>query len=573
MPHKLIVIFLLFVLHGLWPSLLIAQQPADIHNQAILTNRLYIEDQRNRNEAIQVPTYFPIEPMGPVEPSDEQLRQFTVSSIIVEQETQLPDRIKRSIIARYLNTPLSITDINQLTRDLTNAYIQLGYITTRVYVGQNQDLTTGVLRLVAVEGRVQDIVYTYSSRPRPLWNLTAFPNSRGSVLNLRDIEQGIDQISRLQSRRPQINFLPGNIQGQTIIEISDQPSNPIHGSLSYDNYSRNQVSLYPHQLSVTYDDCLGLHDQLFLQFYTNNDQLGQNNTSVYSSLSIPFSYFTLSLSHSDFNYSYRIPQVSGILTQTGGTRSSSAQIDMVLYRSQLSKGVFNGSLRSRREFSHQNSVQIDSQTLTATIAGVGFTHSLFTRWGMISLGSAYAKGISMFDAEYHPFGSANEPSIFFEKIELRGSITGRGTVIRWPGLYSLTAIAQRTNQTVFPSDRLSIGGPFTVRGFASDQAQNGENGYYFKNELSFRLPDLIQATQSNATLAAISPYFALDAGFVQSTDPTATNPSTGLVGGGVGLRYQRQSVSLDLLYSVPIWYPDHVSGTDRPIYFSLGLSL
>ena len=81
-----------------------------------------------------------------------------------------------------------------------NAILAKGYVTTRV-MAQEQDLTTGVLALtlcsrgVSVRIRFEEPV---SWRGR-LWN--AIPASRGDILSLRDIEQGLENFRRSAQRQ------------------------------------------------------------------------------------------------------------------------------------------------------------------------------------------------------------------------------------------------------------------------------------------------------------------------------------------------------------------------------------
>ncbi len=41
----------------------------------------------------------------------------------------------------------------------------------------------------------------------------AFPQAEGQVLNLRDIEQGLEQLNRMSSRALTVDILPGSREG------------------------------------------------------------------------------------------------------------------------------------------------------------------------------------------------------------------------------------------------------------------------------------------------------------------------------------------------------------------------
>src|SRR5690606_2563731 len=120
-----------------------------------------------------------------------------IHDISVEGAHRLSARAQRRLIAPYLDQCLTVTDIERLLSELTAAYVRRGYITARVYIPA-QDLTTGVLRLLVVEGELESL--TRADGDTHSLNLaTAFPGLTGAPLNLRDIEQGLEQINRLPS--------------------------------------------------------------------------------------------------------------------------------------------------------------------------------------------------------------------------------------------------------------------------------------------------------------------------------------------------------------------------------------
>lgn len=67
-----------------------------------------------------------------------------------------------------------------------------------------QDLSHGELTLEILEGRLEKIELDGQT---PAMLRTVFPGAEGHILNLRDIEQGMEQINRLH-RPVQIEILP-----------------------------------------------------------------------------------------------------------------------------------------------------------------------------------------------------------------------------------------------------------------------------------------------------------------------------------------------------------------------------
>ena len=110
---------------------------------------------------------------------------------------------QRSMIEVYLNRCLGSRDINALLKAIDAWYFQRGYISSRAYL-QAQDLTTGTLAVQVVEGLVEGVDATGISA-RGVKRV--FPKE-GSPLNLRDIDQALEQINRLRSRQSTIVSRP-----------------------------------------------------------------------------------------------------------------------------------------------------------------------------------------------------------------------------------------------------------------------------------------------------------------------------------------------------------------------------
>jgi hemolysin activation/secretion protein len=93
------------------------------------------------------------------------------------------------------------------------AVIARGYVTTRVLAAP-QDLSTGTLTLSLVSGRIAAIRTTPDSSSTLLGNpallATAIPARPGDLLNLRDIEQGLENLKRSPTAEADIQIEPSS---------------------------------------------------------------------------------------------------------------------------------------------------------------------------------------------------------------------------------------------------------------------------------------------------------------------------------------------------------------------------
>lgn len=87
---------------------------------------------------------------------------------------------------------LGTEGINVVMKRVQNAIIARGYVTTRV-LSAPQDLNQGTLTLSVVPGRFREAVFSDPQGRHPAL-ANALPIRSGSLLNLRDIEQGLENL-------------------------------------------------------------------------------------------------------------------------------------------------------------------------------------------------------------------------------------------------------------------------------------------------------------------------------------------------------------------------------------------
>lgn len=87
---------------------------------------------------------------------------------------------------------LGAKGINLLMSTLQNLLVDHGYVTTRV-LAPSQDLKSGTLRLVILPGMVRHVRLTQGSDDY-IRLYSTFPVHEGQLLDLRDIEQGLENL-------------------------------------------------------------------------------------------------------------------------------------------------------------------------------------------------------------------------------------------------------------------------------------------------------------------------------------------------------------------------------------------
>lgn len=97
---------------------------------------------------------------------------------------------------------------------------------------------------------------------QPRQFLTIFPGVQGSVLQLRDIEQGLEQLNRLPSNNAAMRIEPGAKAGASRVLISNVQKRTWRLSAGVDNLGQESTGLAQYTLGFEKDNFLGCNDQL-----------------------------------------------------------------------------------------------------------------------------------------------------------------------------------------------------------------------------------------------------------------------------------------------------------------------
>ena len=159
-------------------------------------------------------------------------RCVDIREIEVDGNTKISTTRIKKIAQPYLNKCLTVDDINKILNAITNAYIDAGYITSGAYLITPQTkLNDGILQIKIVEGTITKFTGITEAERK-----TAFPWVLGSVLNLRDIEQGLDQMNRLSSNHAKMEIKANeDANGTSQIVITNEKENPTSYSVYTDN--------------------------------------------------------------------------------------------------------------------------------------------------------------------------------------------------------------------------------------------------------------------------------------------------------------------------------------------------
>lgn len=169
---------------------------------------------------------------------------------------------------------LGVEGVNAIVARVQNRIIARGFVTTRVLVGP-QDLSDGRLTLTVVPGRIHTIKLAPDADPHvSLWN--ALPMQAGDLLNLRDIEQALENLKRVPTADADIRIEPASVENASTPGLSDvvikyQRQFPARVTLSADDSGTRSTGRYQGGVTISLDSVTTLNDLLYV---SHNQSLG-----------------------------------------------------------------------------------------------------------------------------------------------------------------------------------------------------------------------------------------------------------------------------------------------------------
>ncbi|WP_353229782.1 ShlB/FhaC/HecB family hemolysin secretion/activation protein [Pseudomonas qingdaonensis] len=490
----------------------------------------------------------------------EDTRCFTIRHIVLEGAEHLGEREQRRLLEPYEGQCLGVGQLNALLKVVTDHYLNRGYITTRAYLPQ-QDLSSGTLQITVVEGRLDGLDSSSLASPREL--AMAFPGTTGEVLNLRELEQLVDQLTRLPSRQAQLELVPGDEVGSSRVQLQGQRDKPWRVSATRNNDGDRSSGEQQMGLGLDWDSPLGLADQFSLR--ANQDAVSdhwRHSDSQYLNYSVPWGWWTFTYSYNQSYYRTRDDSSGFPFKLDGDSQMHQLRVERVIHRDALSKTAVNFGISHLRTNNYLDDSLIDVSSTRLSESQLGVNHGRRIGTAFLNLDAGWQQGIGAFDAQGAGDPHGTEPVARYNKYSLTLSYLQPFTL--WGEAFSFDSLAtgQRSEDPLYSPQRISVGGLNSVRGF-KQQTLTGNSGGYWRNQLRWRRP---------VSWAPLQPFvqeygaaLAYDVGVIKGDH---NNPDTHgrLSGNAVELNLRGQYFAASVSFARSLQRPDSLERREHPIY-------
>jgi hemolysin activation/secretion protein len=443
-----------------------------------------------------------------------------------------------------------------LVRHAQALLVARGYVTSRVLL-EPQDLRTGSLTLRVLVGRLGRVrAHPASDAAAHLGNALAL--REGEPLNLRDIEQTLENLQRLPSVTADIDIVPADEGAMTSdLVVRWQQRMPWRLSLSLDDAGSPATGRYQGTVTLSRDHALGRNDLLYLTLQRGLGDSAGGTHGATLHYSLPLGRHTLAFTVSTYQYEQAVTGAFQRYVYAGKGETQELSLTRLLHRDAASATRAQLGIGTRASRNFIDDTEVAVQRRQTSHWSLALLHDARVGANELKASLTHRQGMRALGAHQAPEAAFNEGSAFARWWQAEAN--WQGPLGSLPGRWRLSSglRTQWHDTRLTAPDRFAIGSRYTVRGFGSETLLSGDSGWVWRHELSGALMD-----------GPLQAYLGLDRGCV-SGPAAQVLPGRCLTGAALGLRGTHGPWSADVFMAWPLRHPD----TLRPAHATAGFQL
>jgi len=477
-----------------------------------------------------------------------------IKKIKIEGVTLIKSSEIDKLVKKYENRQLSMGQMQKIADLISGIYRSKGYPTSRAYIPVQSIRAEGVLIIRVVEGTVGEVTvrgnkFFKSSIYKKKLNLKP-----GESFNYTDFQRALTLINEKPDRFVKATLLPGKVQGSTDIVLDAKDRLPIHAGYTYDNYGSRYIGRLRQSFDFTDNNLFGFDDQLYFKETRARDSLLMTESGRYL---LPINNgldLGLVASYARTKLGREFTPIDSI----GKATILGAYLNQVLVSDSALDLRFNLGFdyKEIRNFLIGTEVSRDDDRLVKAGLDLDYTDN----WGRTLLTGEIDQGIP------NIMGGLRAKDSRATRVGAGGEFTKgvfnlyRSQPMPFSSSLLLKNNAQISNNTLLSSEEFQVGGPYSVRGYASGEYA-GDSGIYSAAEWAF--PYYFIPKKFNIPFFKANLYDA--ARFVLFYDwsetyinhPLSTeNKERALNSAGFGFRFNFKYVTAKAEFAYPIHGPE-----------------
>lgn len=405
---------------------------------------------------------------------------FAINEVILEGEhhARFQFALKRALRETGFQAGkcLNAGDINHIMTVAQNILIGRGYTTTRILAAP-QDLNSGKLVLTVLAGYLKNIEVdmsqanqTHAGRIAAFQN--EFPTRSDGILNLRDLEQGLENLKRIPTAEADIQIVPvdGVPNQSTVLVKWQQRLLPYRLSVGIDDSGTKATGKYQGNITFSADNPLGLSDLFYVNYgrsignvpdaADSSGSLKKGGTHNYAlHYSVPFGKWTWAFNHSGYRYHQAVAGLSAAYDYNGKNYNTDLGFNRLIYRDAKRKTHVGAKLWTRETQSYIDDAEITVQRRRTAGWLAELSHKEYIGNSTAQFKIAYKRGTGMSDALRAPEELFGEGTSRMKIWTANADVNIPFQIGKQSFAYDTTIQAQWNKTPLTPQDKIAIGGP------------------------------------------------------------------------------------------------------------------
>ena len=600
MSHKKIIFCFAFLIAGLTFS-----APVNEANRIIDIQQRQLEQERVRQLQEKMQKEFEntkfdnsqIQINNEIENDNNNSNKFLIEIINLKDDSKLLSKKEKSkIIKKYLYSELNSNDIRNLLTDITNKLISKGYTTSNVALNENNDLTTGILDLDIIAGKIEYIKINSNNKLDKYKQFFMFPVNKEKIFNIRDIDTATDNFNSINANNMTMEVLPGTKENHSKIQVKNTLKNKYTVGILTNNYGDSkQNGIWRRGINLNIDSPLGIGDNFYFTYMTvpkkdpsrdwkktveqlqpgeilpigptgynpaNGDTLPyKRRLDMFNfGYTMKFRTYTLKLNSSKSIQESSFYSANTVYDMYSASHTLSADLEKILFRNQKSKVSLDLGIKRKHNQSYLEKSALSDRKLAIGTLSLNATTSLFG--GIFGSSFGYERGLKIFHAERDSGKIDTTPKAQFHKYSMNLSyykpITNKL-------VYRANVNGSYSNDVLYGSERQTIGGVGSVGGYHTRESIQGDKAIEVSNEIAYNIPV--------KKFAVVSPYVNYGYGAAKYNRDKSKYRTGYVTGMTAGIRFDTKIFDFDFGYARPMSHSDYLSPKKQEMYFSGSLKV
>jgi hemolysin activation/secretion protein len=412
--------------------------------------------------------------------------RFAVSAFELTGNSAIATPILLALLRDEIGPSRSLDDLDAAAARITAFYRSRGYLVARAYVPPQQ-IDRGVVHIAIAEGHVGSVHIANASRTRDsVLARFAAPGRLGDVIDENRLERATLLIQDATGTNGvKASVSPGAAPDTSDLAIGVPTARPLSGSVQVDNYGQSATGTARAIGALQWNNPLGLGDQLGVRALTSIT--GQTYGNIAYTLPIGGSGLAWGVGYARSTYS--VGGEFGALDAYGSANVVSTFLSYPFLRS-VAANVFG-------------TLGIDHKLLADHLGAFGTTDDKNSDVGHIGLSGnlTLARSVSTFDTSVQQ-GNLRLDSPTQDELAAQTAGAFTKFVYTFTHTQALTGSTQAyfsingqlTSRNLDSSEQISLGGPYSVRAYATGSAPVDE-GYVATFELRQRVRQALVPAQ------------------------------------------------------------------------------